>query len=82
MAADGSPIIAETASNATRQLSLFPAGNATLHYTIPTSASPSLPDEIIAEILSPALKISDEDFSDNSPIFATYSESSSAFLVV
>ncbi|KAJ6511973.1 hypothetical protein C8R47DRAFT_1207339 [Mycena vitilis] len=43
-----------------------------------------LPDEIISEILSPALKIPDEMFSDtssNSP-FAAYSESSSAFLLV
>ncbi|KAJ6516461.1 hypothetical protein C8R45DRAFT_245487 [Mycena sanguinolenta] len=45
----------------------------------------SLPDEIISEILSPALKVSDSDFSDTisdvSP-FANYSESSSAFLLV
>ncbi|KAJ7043845.1 hypothetical protein C8F04DRAFT_1070625 [Mycena alexandri] len=43
-----------------------------------------LPDEIISEILSPALKVSDEEFSDTSPNspFARYSESSSAFLLV
>ncbi|KAF7365446.1 F-box domain-containing protein [Mycena venus] len=44
-----------------------------------------LPDEIISEILSPALKVSDEAFSDTSPTsnpFAHYSESSSAFLLV
>ncbi|KAF7354815.1 hypothetical protein MSAN_01395900 [Mycena sanguinolenta] len=45
----------------------------------------SLPDEILSEILSPALKVSDSDFSDTtsdvSP-FANYSESSSAFLLV
>ncbi|KAJ6569411.1 hypothetical protein B0H19DRAFT_1373576 [Mycena capillaripes] len=50
-----------------------------------TNASPSLPDEIVSEILSPALKVSDEIFSDNgseaSP-FAKYEESSSAFLLV
>ncbi|KAJ7433546.1 hypothetical protein FB451DRAFT_1154992 [Mycena latifolia] len=44
-----------------------------------------LPDEIISEILSPALKISDKDFSDNlsdiSP-FASSSGSTSAFLLV
>ncbi|KAJ6515265.1 hypothetical protein C8R45DRAFT_955868 [Mycena sanguinolenta] len=44
----------------------------------------SLPDEIISEILSPALKVSDELFSDNSEVspFATNSESTSAYLVV
>ncbi|KAJ7684349.1 hypothetical protein DFH06DRAFT_4863 [Mycena polygramma] len=44
----------------------------------------SLPDEIISEILSPALKISDEQFSDTSGVspFATYSESTSAYLLV
>ncbi|KAJ7119089.1 hypothetical protein C8R44DRAFT_789994 [Mycena epipterygia] len=44
----------------------------------------SLPDEIISEILSPALKISDEIFSDNSDEspFAEYSESTSAYLLV
>ncbi|KAJ7505578.1 hypothetical protein B0H11DRAFT_429518 [Mycena galericulata] len=44
----------------------------------------NLPDEIVSEILSPALKVSDDAFSDtsrNSP-FAVYSESSSAFLLV
>ncbi|KAJ7644352.1 hypothetical protein FB45DRAFT_897617 [Roridomyces roridus] len=43
-----------------------------------------LPDEIIAEILSPALKVPDDVFSDNSreSPFAQYSESSSAFLLV
>ncbi|KAJ7142137.1 hypothetical protein C8R43DRAFT_1016426 [Mycena crocata] len=44
----------------------------------------SLPDEIISEILCPALKVSDEVFSDiseKSP-FAVISESSSAYLVV
>ncbi|KAJ7084892.1 hypothetical protein B0H15DRAFT_384793 [Mycena belliarum] len=44
----------------------------------------SLPDEIISEILSPALKVSEEVFSDTSPVspFAGYSESSSAYLLV
>ncbi|KAJ7119067.1 hypothetical protein C8R44DRAFT_923002 [Mycena epipterygia] len=44
----------------------------------------SLPDEIISEILSPALKVSDEVFSDTADVspFATYSESSSAYLLV
>ncbi|KAJ7863379.1 hypothetical protein B0H13DRAFT_2354214 [Mycena leptocephala] len=44
----------------------------------------SLPDEIISEIFSPALKISDEDFSDTSGVspFAKYSESTSAYLLV
>ncbi|KAF8209300.1 hypothetical protein K438DRAFT_1960298 [Mycena galopus ATCC 62051] len=43
-----------------------------------------LPDEIISEILSPALKVSDEQFSDNSDVspFAKYSESTSAYLLV
>ncbi|KAJ7119111.1 hypothetical protein C8R44DRAFT_982775 [Mycena epipterygia] len=43
-----------------------------------------LPDEIISEILSPALKVSDDVFSDTSRVspFATYSESSSAYLLV
>ncbi|KAJ7479976.1 hypothetical protein B0H11DRAFT_2026025 [Mycena galericulata] len=43
-----------------------------------------LPDEIISEILSPALKVSDEAFSDTlstSP-FASYSQSTSAYLLV
>ncbi|KAJ7451076.1 hypothetical protein FB451DRAFT_710125 [Mycena latifolia] len=45
---------------------------------------PQLPDEIISEILSPALKISDKDFSDNMSIspFASSSGSTSAFLLV
>ncbi|KAJ7237711.1 hypothetical protein B0H12DRAFT_1057149 [Mycena haematopus] len=44
----------------------------------------SLPDEIISEILSPALKVSDEIFCDNSDVspFAKYSESTSAYLLV
>ncbi|KAJ7736220.1 hypothetical protein DFH07DRAFT_109042 [Mycena maculata] len=46
----------------------------------------NLPDEIVSEILSPALKVSDDAFSDtsgsNSSPFASYSESSSAFLLV
>ncbi|KAJ7860508.1 hypothetical protein B0H13DRAFT_2282648 [Mycena leptocephala] len=43
-----------------------------------------LPDEIISEILSPALKVSDEVFSDTSDVspFANYSESTSAYLLV
>ncbi|KAF8151960.1 hypothetical protein K438DRAFT_1864839 [Mycena galopus ATCC 62051] len=47
-------------------------------------ASP-LPDEIISEIFSlSSIKISDKDFSDNSAIspFASYSRSTSAFLLV
>ncbi|KAJ7896791.1 hypothetical protein B0H14DRAFT_2495284 [Mycena olivaceomarginata] len=44
----------------------------------------SLPDEIISEILSPALKVSDEVFSDTSEVspFAKYTESTSAYLLV
>ncbi|KAF8209333.1 hypothetical protein K438DRAFT_1810857 [Mycena galopus ATCC 62051] len=44
----------------------------------------SLPDEIISEILSPALKVPDELFSDNGNVspFAKYSESTSAYLLV
>jgi hypothetical protein len=44
----------------------------------------SLPDEIISEILSPVLKVSDEIFSDTSKVspFAKYSESTSAYLLV
>ncbi|KAJ7184590.1 hypothetical protein C8R46DRAFT_1208777 [Mycena filopes] len=44
----------------------------------------SLPDEIISEILSPALKVSDEVFSNTSDVspFATYSEPTSAYLLV
>ncbi|KAK7014212.1 F-box domain-containing protein [Favolaschia claudopus] len=43
-----------------------------------------LPDELISEILSPALKIPDELFSDTKNIspFATYGESTSAYLLV
>ncbi|KAF7340377.1 F-box domain-containing protein [Mycena venus] len=46
--------------------------------------SASLPDEIISEILSPALKVSDEMFSDTSDVspFAKVSLSTSAYLVV
>ncbi|KAJ7448518.1 hypothetical protein FB451DRAFT_762703, partial [Mycena latifolia] len=44
----------------------------------------NLPDEILSEILSPALKVSEHRFSDTSPSspFATYSGSSSAALLV
>ncbi|KAF7317678.1 F-box domain-containing protein [Mycena kentingensis (nom. inval.)] len=44
----------------------------------------SLPDEIISEILSPALKVSDDDFTDTGRVspFANYSESTSAYLLV
>ncbi|KAJ7119098.1 hypothetical protein C8R44DRAFT_982766 [Mycena epipterygia] len=44
----------------------------------------SLPDEIISEILSPALKVSDKVFSDTSDVspFAAYTESTSAYLLV
>ncbi|KAJ7896790.1 hypothetical protein B0H14DRAFT_2678766 [Mycena olivaceomarginata] len=44
----------------------------------------SLPDEIISEILSPALKVSDEVFRDTSAVspFSNYSESTSAYLLV
>ncbi|KAJ7891398.1 hypothetical protein B0H14DRAFT_3428699 [Mycena olivaceomarginata] len=44
----------------------------------------SLPDEIISEILSPALKVSDEAFCDTSDVspFAKYSESTAAYLLV
>ncbi|KAJ7699464.1 hypothetical protein B0H14DRAFT_3035697 [Mycena olivaceomarginata] len=44
----------------------------------------SLPDEIISEILSPALKVSDEVFRDTSEVspFSNYSESTSAYLLV
>ncbi|KAJ7053868.1 hypothetical protein C8F01DRAFT_1031628 [Mycena amicta] len=44
----------------------------------------SVPDEIISEILSPALKVSDDAFADMSPKspFANYTESSSAYLLV
>ncbi|KAJ7030862.1 hypothetical protein C8F04DRAFT_714729 [Mycena alexandri] len=46
--------------------------------------STALPDEIISEILSPALKVSDERFSDTSDVspFAKYELSTSAYLVV
>ncbi|KAJ7213481.1 hypothetical protein GGX14DRAFT_445239 [Mycena pura] len=44
----------------------------------------SLPDEIISEILSPALTVADEVFSDTCRVspFSNYSESTSAYLVV
>ncbi|KAJ7801061.1 hypothetical protein B0H14DRAFT_3490040 [Mycena olivaceomarginata] len=44
----------------------------------------SLPDEIISEILSPALKVPDEAFCDTSNVspFSNYSESTSAYLLV
>ncbi|KAJ7896796.1 hypothetical protein B0H14DRAFT_2233645, partial [Mycena olivaceomarginata] len=44
----------------------------------------SLPDEIISEILSPALKVSDEVFSHTSRVspFSKYSEFTSAYLLV
>ncbi|KAJ7213528.1 hypothetical protein GGX14DRAFT_542380 [Mycena pura] len=44
----------------------------------------SLPDEIISEILSPALKVADDAFADTSGVspFADYSESTSAYLLV
>jgi F-box-like len=43
-----------------------------------------LPDEIVSEILSPALKVSDHLFCDTSDVspFATYSPSTSAYLLV
>ncbi|KAJ7474259.1 hypothetical protein FB451DRAFT_286236 [Mycena latifolia] len=43
-----------------------------------------LPDEILSEILSPALKVSDKLFSDTSSVspFANYSPSTSAYLLV
>ncbi|KAG6833390.1 hypothetical protein H0H87_007375 [Tephrocybe sp. NHM501043] len=46
--------------------------------------SGNLPDEIVREILSPALRVSDEAFRSREAVspFATYSESSSALLVV
>ncbi|KAF7314045.1 F-box domain-containing protein [Mycena chlorophos] len=49
-----------------------------------TMADTSLPDEIISEILSPALKVADDAFANNyakSP-FAKFTESTSAYLVV
>ncbi|KAJ7048644.1 hypothetical protein C8F01DRAFT_1239345 [Mycena amicta] len=44
----------------------------------------ALPDEVLSEILAPALKVDDETFSDTSDVspFATYSESASAYLLV
>ncbi|KAF7331507.1 hypothetical protein MKEN_00029600 [Mycena kentingensis (nom. inval.)] len=49
------------------------------------TAAPTLPDEIISEIISPVLRISDKDFENaldvESP-FATFSESTSALLVI
>ncbi|KAJ7147749.1 hypothetical protein C8R46DRAFT_541262 [Mycena filopes] len=47
--------------------------------------APSLPDELISEILSPALKVSDEVFADTkhvSPFANPDSESTSAYLLV
>ncbi|KAJ7606642.1 hypothetical protein FB45DRAFT_438004 [Roridomyces roridus] len=43
-----------------------------------------LPDEIISEVLSPALKVSDELFCDTSPVspFSSYSQSTSIYLLV
>ncbi|KAJ6546717.1 hypothetical protein DFH09DRAFT_1506423 [Mycena vulgaris] len=43
-----------------------------------------LPEEILSEILSPALKVSDELFSDNSAVspFSTHNPSTSAYLLV
>ncbi|KAK7016882.1 hypothetical protein R3P38DRAFT_2541288 [Favolaschia claudopus] len=43
-----------------------------------------LPDEILSEILSPALKVPDDLFSDTSHVspFATYAPSTSAYLLV
>ncbi|KAJ7051980.1 hypothetical protein C8F01DRAFT_1066389 [Mycena amicta] len=43
-----------------------------------------LPDELLSEILSPALKVTDDAFSDLSDVspFASYSESTSAYLLV
>ncbi|KAF7343107.1 F-box domain-containing protein [Mycena venus] len=45
---------------------------------------PVLPDEILSEILSPALKVSDDLFSDTSVVspFSTYAPSTSAYLLV
>ncbi|KAF7331515.1 ATP-dependent bile acid permease [Mycena kentingensis (nom. inval.)] len=45
---------------------------------------PRIPDEIIAEFLSPALKVSEADFSETSHTspFATFGESTSGLLVV
>ncbi|KAF7300748.1 F-box domain-containing protein [Mycena kentingensis (nom. inval.)] len=46
-------------------------------------ADTALPDEILSEILSPALKVADDVFSDTSTAaFATYEESTSAYLLV
>ncbi|KAF7296305.1 hypothetical protein HMN09_01100200 [Mycena chlorophos] len=46
-------------------------------------ADNALPDELISEILSPALRVSDEHFTQTSTAtFAKYSESTSAYLVV
>ncbi|KAK7035981.1 F-box domain-containing protein [Favolaschia claudopus] len=44
----------------------------------------SLPDELISEILSPALKVSDEVFSNTDHVspFSSYGESTSAYLLV
>ncbi|KAF7295859.1 Isocitrate dehydrogenase [Mycena chlorophos] len=47
-------------------------------------SSSSLPDELIAEILSPALSIADVDFASTASIspFASYAESTSTYLLV
>ncbi|KAF7329286.1 F-box domain-containing protein [Mycena kentingensis (nom. inval.)] len=46
-------------------------------------AATSIPDEILSEILSPALKVADDAFSDtSSAAFAAYEESTSAYLLV
>ncbi|KAJ7052201.1 hypothetical protein C8F01DRAFT_625317 [Mycena amicta] len=43
----------------------------------------ALPDEIVSQILTPALIVSDDAFSDTSPTtFASYNHSTSAYLVV
>ncbi|KAK7063570.1 F-box domain-containing protein, partial [Favolaschia claudopus] len=44
----------------------------------------SLPDELISEILTPALKVSEETFCNTDPVspFANFSESTSAYLLV
>ncbi|KAJ7052208.1 hypothetical protein C8F01DRAFT_1171295 [Mycena amicta] len=46
-------------------------------------ADTALPDEIISEILSPALKVPDDSFTNaSSATFASYTESTSAYLLV
>src|ERR1700761_8680417 len=54
------------------------------HHTSQVMSDNSLPDEIISEILSPALKVADDVFSDTSRVspFSNYSESTSAYLLV